>query len=98
MSQEIQVPAERIEQSILPVRDQKVMLDEDLAMLFGVTTAPQSAGQAQSRSLPQRLHVPARGRGVGGFEVTICDFNHDVANRDVKAWAWFSTASSPWHH
>ena len=32
------VPAERIEQSILLIRGQKVMLDRDLAYLYGVTT------------------------------------------------------------
>lgn len=32
------VPAERIEQSILLIRGQKVMLDTDLAVLYGVTT------------------------------------------------------------
>lgn len=32
------VPIERIESSILLIRDQKVMLDSDLAMLYGVET------------------------------------------------------------
>ena len=32
------VPTERIEQSIFLVRDQKVMLDADLARIYGVTT------------------------------------------------------------
>lgn len=35
---EIQIPVERIEQSILLIREHKVMLDDDLAKLFGVTT------------------------------------------------------------
>jgi phage regulator Rha-like protein len=34
----ILVPDERIEQGILLIRDQKVMLDEDLAEIYGVTT------------------------------------------------------------
>ena len=34
----IRVPAERIEQSILLIRRQKVMLDNDLALLYGVPT------------------------------------------------------------
>ncbi|WP_425616906.1 ORF6N domain-containing protein [Anatilimnocola sp. NA78] len=33
------VPAERIQQSILFIREQKVLLDKDLALLYGVTTA-----------------------------------------------------------
>lgn len=32
------IPAERIEQSILLIRGQKVMLDSDLAALYGVET------------------------------------------------------------
>ena len=32
------IPVERIESSILLLRDQKVMLDRDLALLYGVTT------------------------------------------------------------
>ena len=32
------VPYERIEQGILLIRGQKVMIDSDLAMLYGVTT------------------------------------------------------------
>jgi hypothetical protein len=32
------IPAERIERSILLIRDQKVMLDKDLAELYGVAT------------------------------------------------------------
>ena len=32
------IPAERIERSILLIRGQKVMLDRDLAYLYGVTT------------------------------------------------------------
>jgi ORF6N domain len=38
MSIPIFVPVERIEQSILVIRGHKVMLDEDLAKLYGVST------------------------------------------------------------
>jgi len=37
-SKQMQIPAERIEKAILLVRGQKVMLDRDLAELYGVTT------------------------------------------------------------
>jgi hypothetical protein len=37
-SKELPVPVERIEKAILLVRGQKVMLDRDLAELYGVTT------------------------------------------------------------
>lgn len=32
------IPADRIEKSILTIRDMKVMLDSDLAKVYGVTT------------------------------------------------------------
>ena len=35
---ELLIPAERIEKAILLIRGQKVMLDRDLAELYGVTT------------------------------------------------------------
>jgi hypothetical protein len=38
MSSQIMIPAERIERAILLLRGQKVMLDRDLAGLYGVTT------------------------------------------------------------
>jgi hypothetical protein len=37
-SKQLPIPAERIEKAILPVRGQKVMLDRDLAVLYGVET------------------------------------------------------------
>jgi hypothetical protein len=43
------VPVERIEQSILLVRDQKVLLDTDLAQLYGVDT--KVFNQAVKRSI-----------------------------------------------
>ena len=43
------VPAERIEQAILLIRGQKVMLDRDLAELYGVTTG--NLNKAVNRNL-----------------------------------------------
>jgi hypothetical protein len=37
-SKQLPIPAERIEKAIVLVREQKVMLDRDLAELYGVTT------------------------------------------------------------
>ena len=45
----LSVPAERIEQSILLIRGQKVMLDRDLAELYGVTTG--NLNKAVNRNL-----------------------------------------------
>ena len=38
MAKELLIPAERIEQSILVIRGQKVIVDRDLAELYGVET------------------------------------------------------------
>ncbi len=38
MTTNAMIPSERIEQSILLIRDQKVILDKDLAEFYGVTT------------------------------------------------------------
>jgi ORF6N domain len=45
------IPAERIERAILLIRGQKVMLDRDLAVLYGVPTKAlnQAVGRNQSR-------------------------------------------------
>ncbi len=44
------IPAERIEQSILLIRGQKVILDSDLAELYGVTTARLNEQVKRNRS------------------------------------------------
>ena len=38
MTQLIKIPVERLEKSILLIRGEKVMLDRDLAELYGVET------------------------------------------------------------
>jgi hypothetical protein len=43
------IPVERIQQSILFIRDQKVLLDRDLAALYGVTTS--NLNKAVNRNL-----------------------------------------------
>jgi hypothetical protein len=39
-SKQLPIPVERIEKAILLLRRQKVMLDRDLAVLYGVETRP----------------------------------------------------------
>ena len=53
------VPVERIERAILSIRGEKVMLDSDLAELYGVET-PSSESGSQTKYLPfsGRLRVP----------------------------------------
>ena len=53
--------SERIEGSILLIRGHKVMLDADLAVLYGVSVGRlNEAVKTQSRSLSRRFHVPAK--------------------------------------
>ena len=44
------IPAERIERAILLIRGQKVMLDRDLAKLYGVTTFNLNKAVKRNRS------------------------------------------------
>lgn len=54
------VPVEYIERRIHLLREQKIMLDSDLADLYQVTTGQsEPSGKAKSKSLPCRLHVSA---------------------------------------
>ncbi len=53
-------PFELIERHIHAIRGHKVMLDSDLAELYGVATKNSEQGsQAQRRALPARFHVQA---------------------------------------
>lgn len=49
MAEESIVPLERIERNLLFIRDEKVMLDADLAALYGVST--REVNQAVKRNL-----------------------------------------------
>ena len=50
------IPAERIERSILLIRGQKVMLDNDLASLYGVeTTNSASSGKTKHRAISRKI-------------------------------------------
>ncbi len=64
------VPVERIESRILLIRGQKVMLDSDLAGLYGVHTADASRS-AQPRPFSSRFHVPAEQARVRKLEEPI---------------------------
>ena len=51
---ELALPAERIEQAILLIRGHKVMLDSDLAKLYGVSTkALNQAVKTESEPFPR---------------------------------------------
>ncbi|MEI9863240.1 MAG: ORF6N domain-containing protein [Limisphaerales bacterium] len=52
----------QVEQAILLIRGQRVMLDRDLAAMYGVTTS--NLNKAVKRNLsrfPRRLYVPTHG-------------------------------------
>ena len=59
---------ERIEQAILVIRGQRVMLDSDLAKLYGVSTkALNQAVKRNTDRFPEGLHVSSDPtREVGG--------------------------------
>src|SRR5207249_10036025 len=61
---------ERIERIILLVRGHRVMVDTDLAALYGVDTKTLNrAVKAKPRTVSGRLHVPAHARGNRRLEV-----------------------------
>ena len=62
MSRSLLVKRERIERRVLRFRGQNVLLDQDLAGLYGVNVkALNQAVKTQSRAISGRLHVPAHG-------------------------------------
>ena len=64
---------EEISRAILVLRGQRVILDRDLAALYGVTTKRFNEAVAQCGKVPRGLHVSDLGGGSLGFEVAICD-------------------------
>ncbi len=69
------LPAERIERAIFVIRGQKVMLNTELAELYGVE--PKVLVQAVKRNrerFPEGFYVSAYKSRVCQLEVTNCDF------------------------
>jgi hypothetical protein len=60
------LPIERIERLILLIRGQKVMLDADLAELYGVR--PQQSLPTQSGPISRRFRVSINGKRVRRLE------------------------------
>lgn len=68
------VPIEQISSTILLVRGQRVLLDNELAALYGVTT--KRFNEQVKRNLgtiSSRFYVPTQRRGGRWFEVAFCD-------------------------
>ena len=73
-AKQLPIPAERIEKAILLVRGQKVMLDRDLAVLYGVET--RVLNQAVRRNI-KRFPPDFM------FELTREDIIEDITNCDI---------------
>lgn len=68
-------PAIDLTDSIKLVRGQRVIVDSDLASLYGVPTKRlNEAVKKESRTLSCGFCVPTECRGAIRFEVAICDF------------------------
>ena len=61
----LKIRAEQIEQTIRVVRGQRVLLDEDLARLYGVTTAAlNQAFKRNAERFPRISRFSCRGRSL----------------------------------
>jgi hypothetical protein len=67
------VPVERIESRILLVRGHKVLLDSDLAQLYGVTTKRLNEQVKRNQERFRGFHVSADFLRDEEFEVANCD-------------------------
>jgi hypothetical protein len=65
---------EPLEPLILTVREQRVILDADLARVYGVSKGAESSGQANCKPLSAGLRIPTQPRGSSELEVTNFDF------------------------
>jgi hypothetical protein len=74
MSKSHVIPAERIASRIDLIRGEKVMLDRDLAELYGVgTRALLQAVKRNAEKISGRFRVSAHRRGIRKLEITDCD-------------------------
>jgi hypothetical protein len=67
------IPAERIEKAIYVLRGQRIMLDEDLAELYGVTPKRLNEQVKRNRDRFPSHFMLVDNAGVHGLEVAICD-------------------------
>ena len=74
MKQSSLIPFERIEKAIYLIRGEKIMLDRDLAALYGVATKVlKQAVRRNPDRFPTDFHVRPRPQRVPALEVKICD-------------------------
>ena len=72
-SREVGLTPQAIERRIFLVRGHRVMLDRDLAEMYGVTTKALNQAVEKQRTLSDRFRVSADDGGGRALEVTICD-------------------------
>jgi ORF6N domain len=82
------IPLEVIESKIFALRGHRVMLDRDLAELYGVETRVlNQAVKTESRPLSRRFYVRAnagRGEGDHAFKITKCDLKAGRARDSTR--------------
>lgn len=83
------VPVDQIAHAIHVIRGHRVMLDADLATLYGVTTKRlnQQLRRNRGRS-PPRLCIPTDSRGGPGFKVANCDLKRRPSDRGFEVPRW----------
>ena len=89
----VDLPSDGIEARILYIRGQKVMLDADLAELYGVSTKRLNEQVRRNLALPAGLHVCSNGSGVCDLEVAICDLKIRVETLGLGRPAYRGTLS-----
>ena len=78
------IPAERIENAILLIRGHKVILDSDLAALYGVSTTRLNEQIKRNKEVSGRFHVPPNATGIQNLDIAICDIKFPMG-RTTKA-------------
>src|SRR5438445_1435122 len=79
------VSSDRSEDSILIIRGHKVILDSDLAVLYGVSVGRLNEAVKHNRDrFPVDFNVSAHVRGVCFFKITSCELELEIANCDIK--------------
>ena len=77
MAAEISISQERIEKAILLIRGHKVILDEDLAALYGVLTRRLNEQVKRNRErFPEDFMFQLSFQEFTNFEVAYCDFKN----------------------
>lgn len=81
-----QIPAQRIERAIVLIRGQRVLLDSDLAELYGVTTSRLNEQVKRNRDrFPEDFMFRLASQEYKGLDVAICDIKSAVGRAPKAA-------------